>query len=133
MIVKAEFDFKLIRNLKTKEAAAEVELVEAETNHSKANAEVASAEAGLAKARLDLKYTRVTAPIAGRVNRTEVNVGNLVGRGEQTLLTTIVPWHPIHVYVTIGERSVLSWRRRMAAGAQRKDVPILLRFEDGTD
>ena len=91
------------------------------------------AEAALAKAQLDLKYTRVTAPIAGRVNRTEVNVGNLIGRGEPTLLTTIVPWHPIHVYVTVGERSVLSWRRRMAGGTQRKGVPVFLRLADGTD
>ncbi len=130
---KAEFDWNRIRQLLAQDSADNVEFVEAETEHNKAKAEVTSAEAELDKARLDLKYTRVTAPIAGRVNRTEVSVGNLVGRGEQTLLTTIVPWNPIHVYVTVGERSVLDWRRRMAGGAQRRDVPVLLRLADGTD
>ena len=133
VLVKAEFDLNRIRNLEAKQSAAKLEVVEAETGHSKANAEVAFAEAGLETAQLDLKYTRVTAPIAGRVNRTEVHVGNLVGRGEQTLLTTIVSWHPIHVYVTVGERSVLNWRRRLAEGAERKDVPVLFRLADGTD
>ncbi len=133
VLVKAEFDLNRIRNLEAKQSAAKLEVVEAETGHSKANAEVAFAEAGLETAQLDLKYTRVTAPIAGRVNRTEVNVGNLVGRGEQTLLTTIVPWHPIHVYVTVGERIVLNLRRRVAEGTQRRNVPVLLRLADGTD
>lgn len=133
VLVKAEFDLNRIRNLEAKQSAAKLEVVEAETGHSKANSEVAFAEAGLETAQLDLKYTRVTAPIAGRVNRTEVHVGNLVGRGEQTLLTTIVSWHPIHVYVTVGERSVLSLQRRVAKGVQRQNVPVLLRLADGTD
>lgn len=133
VLVKAEFDLNRIRNLEAKQSAAKLEVVEAETGHSKANAEVAFAEAGLETAQLDLKYTRVTAPIAGRVNRTEVHVGNLVGRGEQTLLTTIVSWHPIHVYVTVSERIVLNLRRRVAEGVQRQDVPVLLRLADGTD
>ncbi len=133
VLVKAEFEVNRMRDLQAKKVASDVEAVEKETEYDKAKSEVASAQATLESVQLDLKYTRVTAPIAGRVNRTEVTVGNLVGRGEQTLLTTIVQWHPIHVYVTIGERHVLTWRRRMAGGTQREDVPVLLRLADGTD
>ena len=133
VLVKAEFEVNRMRDLQAKQVASEVEAVEKESEYNKAKAQVASAQATLESVQLDLKYTRVTAPIAGRVNRTEVTVGNLVGRGEQTLLTTIVQWNPIHVYVTIGERNVLDWRRRMAGGTQREDVPILLRLADGTD
>ncbi len=133
VFVKAEFDQNRMRDLQANDVASEVELVEKEMEYNKAKAEVASAQAILESAQLDLKYTRVTAPIAGRVNRTEVDVGNLVGRGEKTLLTTIVSWDPINVYVTIGERNVLSLRRRIAGGAQREDVPVFLRLADGTD
>lgn len=133
VFVKTEFEQKRMRDLQTNNVASAVEVVEKEMEYNKAKAEVASADAILESAQLDLKYTRVTAPIAGRVNRTEIDVGNLVGRGEKTLLTTIVSWHPIHVYVTVGERNVLDWRRRKAGGTQREDVPVFLRLADGTD
>ena len=133
VFVKTDFEQKRMKDLQASKVASAVEVVEKEMEYNKAKAQVASAEAILESAQLELKYTRMTAPIAGRVNRTEVNVGNLVGRGEKTLLTTIVPWHPIHVYVTLGERDVLNWRRREAGGTQREGVPVFLRLADGTD
>jgi RND family efflux transporter MFP subunit len=136
---KKAFDHERMKRLQADEAASDVEVIEAKTDFDKANAEVMAAGAALESARLDLAYTRVTAPIAGYVNRTEVNVGNLVGRGEQTVLTTIVPWDPIHVYVTIGERDVLEWRRRLASQVShlteteaRREIPVFLQLADGT-
>ncbi len=71
---------------------------------------IASAEAQVAKARLDLEFSVVRAPISGRVGREMVNVGNLISGGSPnaTLLTTIVKADPIHFYFTGSESDFLS-------------------------
>ncbi|MDE9388661.1 efflux RND transporter periplasmic adaptor subunit, partial [Pseudomonas aeruginosa] len=81
-------------------------------------------------ARLDLSYARVTAPIAGRVDRVLVTEGNLVSggvAGAATLLTTIVSIDPLHVYFDIDEATYLNVvsRSRPAAGAGGKaSLPV---------
>ncbi len=65
-----------------------------------------SAKAAVAAARLELSRTRITAPIAGRVDRILVTRGNLVSggvAGNATLLTTIVSHNPMYVYFDIDE------------------------------
>lgn len=81
-------------------------------------AEIKSAKAKLEAAQLDLEFTRVTAPIAGRLSNTEVTVGNLIqASANPPLLTTIVSMNPIYVYFDTDERAVLRRRaQRMAAG-----------------
>ena len=59
-----------------------------------ATASVAQAEAALRIAKLDLEFTKISAPISGRISRTQVTEGNLVGFNEPTQLTTIVPPRP---------------------------------------
>ena len=70
-------------------------------------AEVNAAKAKLERANLDLGYTRITAPIRGRVGRNLVDIGNLVGEGEPTLLTEISRFDPMHVYFNINENDLL--------------------------
>lgn len=74
-----------------------------------AAAEVSKAEAALEQANLDLDFTKITAPIAGRVGRELVTVGNLVA-SEQTLLTTIVSVDPVHIYFDVDEPAMLRYR-----------------------
>ncbi|MGD8174920.1 efflux RND transporter periplasmic adaptor subunit [Marinimicrobium sp. ARAG 43.8] len=62
-----------------------------------AEARVEEAEAALVSAELDLEYTRITAPVAGRTGRAMVTKGNLAN-ADQTLLTTVVSVDPLHVY-----------------------------------
>ena len=62
--------------------------------NAQAQASVAAAQAALDAAELDLEFTRVTAPIAGRISRALVTSGNFVANG-QTLLTTLVSLDPI--------------------------------------
>jgi RND family efflux transporter MFP subunit len=130
---RAEDEFGRVSRLYEQQNAAEKEFVEAKADFERAKAAVLAAEADVMQAELDLSYTEVFAPIAGRVNRTAVDVGNLVGQSEPTVLTTIVPWDPIHVYVSVSERDVLGWRRREAAGEGRSDVSVFLRLADGTN
>lgn len=78
------------------------------------NASRAAVDAMLATVRsaeLDLGYTRLTSPIDGLAGKTEVKPGNLVGRGETTLLTTISTIDPIHVRFSISETDYLKYAR----------------------
>jgi RND family efflux transporter MFP subunit len=77
-----------------------------------AASQVGISKADLDKARLDLAYTRVEAPINGRASRNYVDIGNLVGAGEKTLLTEIVNDTSIYVYFDISERDLLKLMRR---------------------
>ena len=71
-----------------------------------AAADVAVAEAAKTKVRLEQSYTKIEAPISGRIGRHLVDKGNLV-QAEQTLLATIESIHPIHAYFYLSERELL--------------------------
>ncbi len=105
-------------SLKRKESAfkekavSELTVLEARAQRSKAEAEVMGAEAALDASRLDLSYTKIHAPVSGRISRNLVDAGNLVGAGgDKTLLTTIVNYDPIFVYFNVDERSLLLYKR----------------------
>jgi RND family efflux transporter MFP subunit len=73
-------------------------------------------------AALNLGYTRVTAPVGGRVSRYVVTVGNLIQSGDQgggTLLSTIVSVNPMYVYFDVDERTVLRVRELIREGKAR--------------
>jgi multidrug efflux system membrane fusion protein len=97
-----------------------------------ASAVVASAAANVETARLNLEYTRIRAPIDGRISRELITVGNLV-KTDDTLLTTIVSTNPVYVYVDADERAVLKYRRqngRAAAGIDGTPVELALADEN---
>jgi len=74
-------------------------------------ASVQAAEAAVRTARLNLDWTRVRSPIAGRVSRAEVTAGNLVLAGPPTaaLLTTVMSLDPVYVYFDADERTYLKY------------------------
>jgi RND family efflux transporter MFP subunit len=82
-------------------------------------ASVAGARAAVDAAALDVEFTRVAAPVSGRVGRHLVTEGNLVvggGTSNATLLTTIVSLDPINCYFDVDEQSVLKYSRLGLAG-----------------
>jgi RND family efflux transporter MFP subunit len=83
-----------------------------------AAAAVRVAEAKVKTAELDLSFTRVTSPVAGRISRAIVSVGNYVAGGtlNSTLLTTIVSQDPIHLYFDVSENNTIKYKRLVAAG-----------------
>jgi len=84
------------------------------------------AESSLESARLELGYTDIKAPIGGRISRTLVTRGNLVGQNEATILTTIVRMHPIYVYFDAPEPDVVEYQRwQMAARQAGSPLPSL--------
>ncbi|MCL7960282.1 MAG: efflux RND transporter periplasmic adaptor subunit [marine benthic group bacterium] len=94
-------------------AVSRQDLDRAQAERDAAVAAVLGARAGLARAQLDYEYTTVRSPIAGQVGRRRVDPGNLVGFGEQTLLTTVNRMQPIHVLFNAPEWVVLAMLRAM--------------------
>ncbi|TWO70066.1 efflux RND transporter periplasmic adaptor subunit [Caenimonas sedimenti] len=92
-------------------------------------AQVDAARAALDAAQLDLSFTRVTAPISGRIGQALVTEGNYVASGV-TPLTTIVSTDPLHVYFDVDERTYLgslaAGRRNAAQGSQAAKVRVAL-------
>lgn len=94
-----------------------------------AAAQVAAVEASLRAAELNLEFTRVSAPIDGRVGRAIVTKGNLVssGPGEATLMTTVVSLDPIYAAFDADEQTFLRYGALGRAGggvARRPELPI---------
>jgi multidrug efflux system membrane fusion protein len=74
--------------------------------------DVRKADAAIERAKLDLEFTKITAPITGKISRAQVDVGNLVNAGGgDTLLTTITSVDPIYVTFYVDERALLRYRR----------------------
>src|SRR5262249_44621151 len=106
-------------------AVSEREVDTATGSKGATEGELVAAQAQLARARLDLGFTRVTAPITGRASRAEVTAGNLVvvGASGGPVLTTIVSLDPIWVYFDIDEPSVLRLRAAELARTGRPLTP----------
>ncbi len=93
------------------------------SRQAEARAALLAAEAARDSAKLDVEYTRVVAPIDGRVSRALVTRGNFVSgvSGANTMLTTIVSVDPIYVYVDVDESSLLTLQRLMRENALPHD------------
>ena len=90
-------------------AVSELDVLSAEAETESALASKLEAEAALENARLNLSYTKIHAPFAGRLGERRFSVGNLVGSGENTLLTTLLVEAPIYAYFNIDERTLLPY------------------------
>jgi RND family efflux transporter MFP subunit len=117
VLVRAESEVGRTTSLRPSGAASAREVERAAADKGSAEGELKAALAQLEKARLDLEFTRVTAPIAGRASRAEVTKGNLVvvGVSGGPLLTTIVSIDPIYVYFDADERALIRVRKARIA------------------
>jgi multidrug efflux system membrane fusion protein len=104
---------------------------------AEATAHVDAVAAALRAAELDLEFTKVVAPIAGRVSRALVTQGNLVsgGQGEATLLTTVVSVDPIYASFDADEQTFLRYGERVRHHGQGAagDLPIQMALADEQD
>lgn len=108
-----------------------------------AQADLGVARAALDTARINLGFTRITAPIAGRIEASSVTPGALVTASQTTALTTVQQLDPIHVDVTQSTTELLRLRRELASGALKSadsgngngtgnEATVQLMLEDGT-
>ena len=111
-LARAGAEVARTQKLRPSGAVSEREVDVATASKGGTEGELVTAQAQLEKARLDLQFTRVTAPIAGRASRAEITAGNLVvvGASGGPVLTTIVSLDPVWVYFDIDEPSLLRLR-----------------------
>ena len=117
-------------------AVSQIDVAAAEAEMKAAAAAVKIAEAAVRDAERDLSYTAITSPMDGRVSKSEVDVGNLVGADGATLLTTVVQDHPIYVEFEVNERDILKElpKRRLmdeTGAPTRGKIPVRLTLSDG--
>lgn len=109
---------------------------DAEATWQQAKADVASAKAAIDTARINLNYTKVTAPISGRIGKSTVTEGALVTAQQTTALTTIQQLDPIYVDVSQSSSDMLRLKKALASGqlekVDEKSAKVTLMFDDGS-
>lgn len=122
------------RNLVKVNAVSKQDNDDAQATLKQAEADVASAKAALETARINLAYTKVTAPISGRIGRSTVTDGALVTASQSTALATIQQLEFMYVDVTQSAAELLKLKQNLANGMLKKSgsAQVRLLLEDGS-
>ena len=104
---RAVIEYERAKRVFDQGAGRETDVVTWQGERDIALAAIERAKAKLERAKLNLSYTQVSAPISGRVSRNYADIGNLVGEGEATLLTTIKRYDPMYAYFNLNENDLL--------------------------
>ncbi|SFU77792.1 efflux RND transporter periplasmic adaptor subunit [Pseudoduganella namucuonensis] len=117
------------------EGVSRQEYDDAVAGAEQAKAEVEAAAAAVETARINLDYTRVAAPISGRISRSNVTPGALVTAGQATAMTTVQQLDPIYVDVTQSSTDLLRLKRDMEDGSLKRgggQARVTLVLADGS-
>jgi membrane fusion protein, multidrug efflux system len=106
-------------NVQASRASYENVVLNQKVTTDQARAAVMAGEAAVNNAELDLSYCTITAPMDGLIGQRMVSVGNLVGRGEPTLLATLSALDPLRVSFALSEAEYLKIAERMGSAVQR--------------
>ena len=135
-LVVARLKAKRYAGLEKNDAVSKQANDEALAEAQKAEAEVAAARAALDKAGIDLNFTRVRSPIAGRIGRSAVTPGALVTANQAMALATVQQLDPINVDLTESSAERLRIERQLESAklqrAEGSTVPVKLVLEDGS-
>ncbi len=137
-LMQASAQAERYKPLAEAKAISQQEFVNAQAASKQAEADVAIGKAAVQTARINLNYAAVTAPISGRIGRSLVTEGALVGQGEATPLAVIQQIDPMYVNFTQSAGDVMKLRQAMAdgklkraSGSNAASVRVLL--EDGSE
>jgi len=115
------------------EAVSKQDYTDAAAAAKQAAAQVAQAKASLATARINLNFTRVPAPITGRISRSAATTGALVTSGQTDALATITRLDPMYVDIQQSSADLVALKRELASGgAQPSSAAAKLTLEDGS-
>ncbi len=132
----AETEFVRYSNLVKEDAAAQTDVDRWHYERDSRRAALMSAKAQVDLAKLNLSYTRIAAPFAGRMGRHLKDPGTLVGAGEHTLLAEINQIDPIYVYFNISEADLLQVRGKKPKEAEARNdrqYPVYVGLADEAD
>jgi membrane fusion protein (multidrug efflux system) len=117
-------------------AVSQQENDDAQASMKQAEADVMSAKAALQTAKINLGYTRITAPVSGRIGRSSVTNGALVTASQTTALATIQQLTPIYVDISQSSAELLQLKQSIAKGQMQGkgagQAKVKLLLEDGT-
>lgn len=116
---RAQAELNRVDELIKKSFISKTEYLQLKTERDVAQATIGLKSAAVQSAKIQLSYTRVTAPISGRISRNAVDIGNLVGEGEATLLTTVTQYQPMYAYFHLNERDLLRLMKLSSEKAQQ--------------
>jgi len=118
------------------QAVSKQDYDDADASLGQGEADVAAAKANVETSKINLAYTRVTAPISGRIGKSGVTAGALVTASQATALATIQQLDPIYVDVTQPSAAMLRLKQAMASGELQKSganaAKVRLMLEDGS-
>jgi len=130
---KYEKDVARLKPLAEKRAIPQQDLDNAEASVDVGKASVLSAQARVDSALIDLSYCEVSAPITGLIGAKQVSVGELVGKGEPTLMATISTLDPIWFYCAVSEAQYLKADKEVrSTGKNISELPMSLILSDGS-
>jgi membrane fusion protein, multidrug efflux system len=124
----ADIEVTRASELVARQTGTQQRLDQAKATQTDARGEVARLEASLERAELQLSYTEIRAPIAGRIGRAIVTIGNVVGPSTGPL-ATIVRQDPIYVSFPVTQREMLEVRNEEKTGDAHT---VYLRLADGS-
>ncbi|TWB37607.1 efflux RND transporter periplasmic adaptor subunit [Nitrospirillum pindoramense] len=106
---------------------------DARAAYQQGQATIVADRAAVKAAKVNLDYTRITAPISGRIGRSSITEGALVTADQTTALATITQLDPIYVDITQSSMEMTALKRRLISGGLGKgDAQVTLKLEDGT-
>ncbi|MGE4558676.1 MAG: efflux RND transporter periplasmic adaptor subunit [Desulfobulbus sp.] len=118
-------------------AVSEQEQIEMEAAWKQSVADIAAAKADLATARINLNYTKVTAPITGRIGKSTVTEGALVTAQQSAALATIQQLDPMYVDVNQSSTKLIRLKKEVAAGqaigGEKPKSPVTVILDDGSE
>jgi membrane fusion protein (multidrug efflux system) len=120
-VAQAQAQQQRYQPLAEAKAISAQEWLQVQTTLKLAQAEAATARAALQSARINLDYAAIKAPIAGRIGRSLVTEGSLVGQGEATQLAVIQQMHPLYVNFSQSAAELLRLRKAFDSGALRRN------------
>lgn len=133
---KAAYDLAVIQlqraeELFTKQAGTAVARDQARAQEQQAKGAVLTDEANLETAKINLGYARITAPVMGKIGRTALTKGNVVGP-DSGVLTIIVSQDPMYVTFPVSQREALKFRQEGGKPADIAAIKVKLRYSDGS-
>ena len=131
---KYDKDVARLTPLAEKRAIPQQDLDNALASVEVGKAGVLSAQADMESAQLNLGYCDVRAPLSGLIGAKQVSIGELVGKGEPTLLATISTLDPIWFYCSVSEVDYLKAESKISTtGRKMADLPVTLLLADGSE
>jgi membrane fusion protein, multidrug efflux system len=133
MLTRANITVQRYRPLAAKQAISQQDLDNAIAAQESAVGQVETAKAALEQAKLNLSYTKIYSPVDGIVGTAQVNIGNLVGQGTPTLLTTVSQVEPSKVIFNASETDYLRYATRARQVEQQSGAEMDRRLADMRD